>query len=80
MWKKPLTKQQEAQRLIIEGIQEGIVVEAENKARAIEAGIKDATYEISLSKLKKAGDVKARQDPTKQGRHNILELTLDKKD
>ena len=80
VWKKPLTKQQEAQRLIIEGIQEGIVVEAENKARAIEAGIKDATYEISLSKLKKAGDVKARQDPTKQGRHNILELTLDKKD
>lgn len=77
VWQKPLTEQQKAQRLIIEGIQEGIVAEAENKARAIEAGIKDATYEIALSKLKKARGVKTKQDPTKQGRHNILELTLD---
>jgi hypothetical protein len=79
MWQKQLTKQQEAQKLIIEGIQDGVVVEAENKARAIEAGIKDATYEIALSKLKEAGEVQARQDPSEQGRHNILELTPDKK-
>lgn len=75
VWQKPLTKQQEAQKLIIEGIQDGVVAEAENKASTIEAGIKDATYEIAVGKLKKAGVVRARQDPTKQGRHNILELT-----
>ncbi len=80
MWQKPLTKQQEAQQFIIEELQDGGKAEAENKSKAIEAGIKDATYEIALSKLKAKGIVCARQDPTKQGRHNILELTLDKKD
>jgi hypothetical protein len=75
MWQKPLSKQQEAEQFIIEELQDGMKTQAENKARAIRAGITDATYEIALKKLKEAGVVRARQDPTKQGRYNILELT-----
>lgn len=75
VWQKPSTKQQEAERLIIEGIQDGLREEAQNKAHAMEAGITAGTYEIALKKLKKAGMVRARQDSTKQGRYNILELT-----
>jgi len=78
VWQKPLTKQREAQQFIIEGLQDGGKAEAEVKAKAIVAGIKDATFEIALSKLKAKEVVLAKQDPTKQGRHNILELTLDK--
>ncbi len=80
VWQKPLNKQQEAQNFILEELQNGAKSEAENKANAIAADIKDATYEIALSKLKRDGVVVARQDPTKQGRHNILELTPDRND
>jgi len=80
MWQKPLTKQQEAQQFIIEELQDGEKGEANTKAKAIVAGIKDGTFEIALSKLKVKEVVLAKQDPTKQGRHNILELTLDKND
>ena len=75
-----MNKQQEAQQFIIEELQEGEKPEAENKAKASEAGIKDATYENALKKLKYEKVVRARQDPTKQGRHNILELNPDTKE
>jgi hypothetical protein len=80
VWQKPLTKQQEAQQFIIEELQDGGKAEAQVKAKAIEVGIKDATWEIALSKLKAEEAVVARQDPTKQGKHNILELTPDQED
>jgi len=80
VWQKPLTKQQEAQQFIIDELQDGEKAEADTKAKAIDTGIKDGTFEIALSKLKSRGMIFAKQDSTKQGRHNILELNLDKKD
>ncbi len=80
VWQKLLTKQEEAQQFIIEELQDGAKAEADVKARAISASIKDATFEIALRKLKTKKMVSARQDPTKQGRHNILELTPHKND
>lgn len=80
LWQKPLNKQQEAQQFIIERLQNGEEPEAENKTRAIESGIKDATYEIALSKLKMKSIVVAEQDPAHQGRYNILKLTPDRND
>ena len=60
---------------IIEELQDGAKAEAAVKAKAIDAGIKDATFENALRKLKAQNAVSARQDPTKQVRHNTLELT-----
>lgn len=79
-WKKPLNKQQVAQQLIIEELVDIEKPEAEVKSKAINAGVKDATFEIALRKLKEEGIVLTKQDPTKQGRHNILELIPDKSD
>lgn len=80
VWQRPPNKQQEAQRFIIEDLQDGDKPEADNRARALAADIKAATYDIALRKLKETNMVRARQDPTKQGRHNILSLTLDGND
>jgi hypothetical protein len=74
-WKKQLNKQQEAQQFIIEQLQESPKPEAEVKAGAIAAGIKDATFEIAIRKLKNERIVLAQQDTARQGRHNILTLT-----
>jgi hypothetical protein len=75
MWQQPLSKQQGAEQFIIEQLQDGSEAEEDNKAKAMKAKIAKATYEIALRKLKESGIVRARQDPTKQGRYNILELT-----
>jgi hypothetical protein len=78
VWQKPMNKQQEAQQFIMEELRNGEKPEAEIKASAIQAKIKDATFEIAIKKLLDQKRVIARQDPTKQGRHNILELPPDK--
>jgi hypothetical protein len=80
VWQKPINKQQEAQQFIIEELRDGIKPEAEVKTKALQNGIKDATFEIAIKKLIAQKSMIARQDPTKQGRHNILELTPDKND
>jgi hypothetical protein len=80
VWQKSPNKQQIAQQFIIEELQDGEKSEADVKASAIQAGIKDATFEIAIKKLTTQKAMITKQDPSKQGRHNILELTPDKND
>lgn len=80
VWQKPLTKQQEAQQFIFGELQDGEKEEAKIKAKAMGASIKQGTFEIALSNLKAREVVLAKQDPMKQGRYNILELSPPRKE
>lgn len=74
VWKKPLSKKEEAMNFILEKLQDGGKEQGQLLTEAAEAGHTRATFFQAKGELEKKGEIVTRRDPTKGGRHNIIEL------
>jgi hypothetical protein len=76
VWQKPLSKKDQVKNFILSILNGDSMAQEELEEKVTEGGHSRSTFFPALQELKMEGVILVRSDPTKPGRHNIIDSVL----